>query len=162
MGLKTKEGISHFASLSKQVLRADTNTFKHLEKIVESASKVSPKLGNKYVKDLPNLSGSFKEAFEGTIHKGAYRPGEVFFQAMRTGQSKPGRWFTPIKPIDASHADELLNIKKWGNDAGQLRVFKVKESVSGYAGKVEGGSGHQFFIPNNVPLEDVIEEIILD
>lgn len=144
------------------MLRADTNTFKHLEKIVESASKVSPKLGNKYVKDLPNLSGSFKEAFEGTIHKGAYRPGEVFFQAMRTGQSKPGRWFTPIKPIDASHADELLNIKKWGNDAGQLRVFKVKESVSGYAGKVEGGSGHQFFIPNNVPLEDVIEEIILD
>ena len=103
MGIKTKEGISNFASLSKQVLRADTNTFNHLEKIAKSASNVSPKLGNKYVKDLPDLTGSFKEAFEGAIHKGSCKPREVFFQAMKTGQPKPGRWFTPIKPIDASH-----------------------------------------------------------
>lgn len=162
LGLKAKNEITNFVQLSKQVLRADSNTFRHLDNIVESASRVNPKLGNKYVKELPDLSGSFKEAFEGTIHKGTYKPGEVLFQALRTGQDKPGRWFTPIKPIDADHAEELLNIRKWGNDASQLRVFKVKESVSGYAGKVEGGSGHQFFIPNDVPLEDVIEEIFLD
>ncbi len=162
LGLKAKNEISNFAQLSKQVLRADSNTFKHINKIAESAINVSPKLGDKYVKQLPDLTDSFKEAFEGTIHKGTYKPGEVLFQALRTGQDKPGRWFTPIKPIDADHAEELLNIEKWSNDAGQLRIFKVKESVSGYAGKVEGGSGHQFFIPNDVPLSDVIEEIILD
>lgn len=162
LGLKVKHEISNFAHLSKQVLRADTNTFKHIDKIARSASEVSPILGDKYVKQLPDLTDTFKEAFEGTIHKGTYKPGEVLFQALRTGQDRPGRWFIPIKPIDADQAEELLNIRKWGNDAGQLRIFKVKENVSGYAGKVEGGSGHQFFIPNDVPLSDLIEEIILD
>lgn len=160
--LKSKNELTNFNSLAKQVLRADTNTYKYLDQIADSANNVSPTLGNKYVKELPNLDGTFKAAFDGTVHKGAYKPGEVFFQALRTGQDKPGRWFTPVKPIDADHAEELLNINKWGNDAGQLKVFKVKESVSGYAGKVKGGSGHQFFIPNDVPLEDVIEEIILE
>lgn len=50
----------------------------------------------------------------------------------------------------------------WGNDAGQIKIYKVKEEVSGYVGKVSGGEGHQFLIPREIPLEDVIEEIVLD
>ncbi|MCK5883584.1 MAG: hypothetical protein KAG61_07845 [Bacteriovoracaceae bacterium] len=83
-----------------------------------------------------------------------------------------GRYWSRVKPtgpgqatFDAALLPSFRNSSQKVaeiNDAGQLRVFKVKESVSGYAGKVEGGSGYQFFIPNDVPLVDVIEEIILD
>ncbi|MEO7163937.1 MAG: hypothetical protein ABI041_13540 [Bdellovibrionia bacterium] len=86
-------------------------------------------------------------------------PGEILVQAQRTGQTTPGNWFLPIKPVNAQHAEELANIKKWGNDAGQIKVYKGKERVSGYAGKVAGGDGHQFFVPNGVPIQDIIEEI---
>jgi hypothetical protein len=37
----------------------------------------------------------------------------------------------------------------------------VTEKVSGYAGKVRGGAGHQFFIPDEIPLDQVLEEIKL-
>lgn len=131
-----------------------------VERIIKSAKDVSPRFGNKHVKELPQLSGTFKDAFKGHIFKGTYEPGEIVFQAQRTGQTRPGNWFAPVKPINAEHADELLNIKIWGNDAGQIKVFKIKERVSGYAGKVAGVEGHQFFILKDVPLEEVIEEII--
>ncbi|WP_372655948.1 pre-toxin TG domain-containing protein [Halobacteriovorax sp.] len=151
----TKAEMNGFSNLSKQILRDDPNGIVKLDKIV-----VSPKFGNKYVKELPDLKGSIKEAFDGHVFKGSYKPGEVFFQAQRKGQTKPGRWFAPVKPINSEHAEAMLNIKKWGNNADKIKVYKVKESVSGYAGKVACGEGHQFLIPNDVPLEDVLEEII--
>jgi hypothetical protein len=61
---------------------------------------------------------------------------------------------------DPNHADELLNIRKWNNDAGKIKIYKVNERVSGYAGKVTGGDGHQFYIPDDVPLHDVLEEVL--
>jgi len=36
----------------------------------------------------------------------------------------------------------------------------VKENVSGYAGKIAGGEGHQFFIPNEIPIGKVLQEVI--
>ena len=54
----------------------------------------------------------------------------------------------------------MYNLKKHSNSAEQIKIFKVKERVSGYAGKVTGGEGHQFYIPDNIPLEEVVEEIL--
>ncbi len=162
LGLTRRSRVADFANLSSRVSKVDTKTYGNLKKIAVSAKNISPKLGDKYVRNIPDLAGSRADEFLGAIHKGEYKPGEVLFQALRTGQTKPGRWFTPIKPINAAHAEELLNIAKYGNDAGQLKVYKVTERVSGYAGKVAGGtgSGHQFYIPKDVPLIDVIEEIL--
>ena len=51
-----------------------------IDNVVESAKNVKPILGNKYVRELPDLSGSLKEAFDGHIFKGTYEPGEILFK----------------------------------------------------------------------------------
>ncbi len=137
-----------------------TSSFQGLSKILSGPKTIRPTLGNKYVRDLPDLSKSYKDAFEGPILKGVYEPGEILFQVQRRGQKAPGHWFGPIKPLDPDHADELFNIRKWGNDASITKTFVVKERVSGYAGKVAGGEGHQFFIPTEFDLREIVEEIL--
>lgn len=117
--------------------------------------------GKYAAKTLPPLVGSLREAFDGAIQLKTYRKGEILFQAQRTGAKTPGRWFTPIRPIDSRHAEELLNLNKWGNDAGQIKAFIFKKDVTGYSGKVAGGRGSQFFVPEEVPLSEIVEEIIL-
>lgn len=160
LGIRDGGGLNSFSNFYRRVMGSAGGSVERVERIIESARNVNPTLGNKHVRELPDLTGTFKEAFEGHIFKGSYEPGEIVFQAQRTGQVRPGNWFAPVKPINAQHADELLNIRVWGNDASQIKVFKINERVSGYAGKVAGGEGHQFFIPRDVPLEEVIEEII--
>lgn len=134
--------------------------FQEFNKALKTSDEVGSLLGNKYVRELPELEGTFKAAFDGNIFQGSYEPGEILFQAQSIEQLQPGRWFLPIKPIDVQHAEDLTNIAKWDKIAGKVKVFKVKERVSGYAGKISGGSGHQFFIPKDVPLEDILEEIL--
>jgi hypothetical protein len=151
--LRELEGVVIGASAEvKALLRSS-------EQIV--SSEVTPVLGNRYVRSLPHLTGTELEATEGHIFQGSMQPGEIVYQAQRTGQTGPGRWFTPVKPLDAEHAEEMLNINKWTNDGGQIKAYRFKETVSGYASKVEGGSGHQFKIPKDVPITEVLEEIPL-
>lgn len=137
---------------------ADKEGVKMIERLAEASKNVTPVLGDKFVKDLPELSGTFKDAFD-TVLKGTALPGDVVFQAQRTGQSKIGNWFLPIKPMDVLHAESLANIAKWGTDASQIKAFVFTEKVSGYAGKIAGGEGHQFFIPHDVPLDKVLQEV---
>ncbi|MBF0207644.1 MAG: hypothetical protein HQK53_12215, partial [Oligoflexia bacterium] len=59
------------------------------------------------------------------------------------------------------HAEELLYINKYGNDAGQIKAYIIKERVSGYAGKVADGAGYQFYIPEGTPLSEILEEVML-
>ena len=154
-----EDALSFGQSLKEIAAGTGTSPDKAIKGMLDSTRHVNPQLGNKYVRELPDLTGTVKEAFEGHIYKGTYEPGEILVQAQRTGQGKPGNWFLPIKPVNAQHAEELANIRKWGNDAGQIKVFKVKEHVSGYAGKIAGGDGHQFFVPNGVPIQEIIEEL---
>jgi hypothetical protein len=127
--------------------------------IIDTKNAALPVLGEKYVVPLPDLTGSQATAFEGAIFKGIYEPGEILYQAQRSGQLNPGNWFGPIKPLNADHADDLFNIRIWGNDAQQIKTFIVKERISGYAGKVAGGEGHQFYIPFGVDLRDILIEV---
>lgn len=138
------------------------NASKYVERanhLAETKRILKSDHGRAYVQKLPDLSGSLKEAFNGHVFKGTYEPGEILFQAQRSNQRNIGNWFGPIKPLDSKHAEELFNIQKWGNDASEIKTFIVKERVSGYAGKVAGGNGHQFFIPPGVPLEKVLVEV---
>lgn len=139
LGYKTKETINRYAQFSKQILKADNDGIKMLDKIVETSQKVKPKLGNKYVKSLPE-DFKYRKAFDGYAKQGTYEPGELLFQAQRQGQKNPGNWFSPIKPVDPSHAEDLLYINKYGNDVSQVKAYIIKERVSGYAGKVTDGS----------------------
>jgi hypothetical protein len=89
------------------------------------------KIAGKYVRaKLPELTGSVKQAFDGPIRQRTYRKGEVFHQAQRKGQSDPGSWFTKDMPRDPNHADEMLNIRTWGNDAIALIALMRYSSSS--------------------------------
>lgn len=157
-----KKAITGINAISKLMRGKRTQeAYNYAKKIFETAQNVKPKLGNKYVKKLPELPESYAKEFNGHLFRGEYRPGEVLFQAQRKGQLNPGNWFTSVKPMDAADAEDLLNINKYGNFAEQIKAYVVKERVSGYAGKVTDGMGHQFHIPKDVPLADVIEEVIL-
>lgn len=147
------------ANLSTQGIKETTKYVHRANRIVEVQQNIRSTHGNSYVQKLPNLTESLKEAFDGHVFKGTYEPGEILFQAQRSNQKSIGNWFGPIKPMDSKHADELFNIQKWGNDASDIKTFVVKERVSGYAGKVAGGEGHQFFIPPGVPLEKILIEV---
>ncbi len=115
----------------------------------------------RFVRDLPGIEEKFGNAFEGNIFKGPMKEGDIVYQAQRTGQQSPGRWVTPVKPVSAEHAEEMLNIRKHQNNAGQIKAYRFKEDVSGYAGKIEGGSGHQFKIPEDINPSEILEEITL-
>ncbi|MFV8258436.1 pre-toxin TG domain-containing protein [Bdellovibrio bacteriovorus] len=121
----------------------------------------SPQKTGKFVRNLPPIRKDYGDAFEGHIFPGVYYAGEVVHQVQRAGATTPGRWFTPIRPRDAKEADEMLNIFKYHNYADQIKTYVFKENVSGYAGKVAGGSGHQFYIPDDVPLNEVLDEVSL-
>ena len=56
--------------ISKGVDKAGDFFSGKTRKLLDSAQKVKPKLGNKYVRELPDLDGSLKEAFDGHIFKG--------------------------------------------------------------------------------------------
>ncbi|MEC9283472.1 MAG: pre-toxin TG domain-containing protein [Bdellovibrionota bacterium] len=159
MGLNNKKDMERLVNIVQQVPGSRSEVPAFVAKMLNKSSSVNPSRGNEFVKQLPDLKGSHKDAFDGHIFKGEYEPGEIVFQAQRTDQIGQGNWFSSIKPLDALHAEDLLNIKKWGNDAGQLKAFVVKERVSGYAGKVAGGEGHQFYVPEGTPIDEIFEEI---
>lgn len=159
IGLKNKADMERFVNMAQQVPGSRSEVPDFVAEMLNKSSNVNPSRGNEFVKKLPDLKGSHKDAFDGNVFKGEYEPGEIVFQVQRTDQISQGNWFSPIKPLDALHAEELLNINKWGNDAGQLKAFVVKERVSGYAGKVAGGEGHQFYVPEGTPIDEIFEEI---
>jgi len=148
-----------------RLLTIPNTSLEEAQLISRFASKyaVKGKLGDQFadvarLKDLPKTE---REAFEGTIFKGVYEPGEILFQVQdaRRPAGHVGRWFSPVRPVNAQHADEMLNTRRWNNFGEVLRVYVVRERVAGYAGKVAGGEGHQFLLPRDVSLVDVLEEI---
>ncbi len=147
------------ASLTSEKLDSARQVVKQSDSALSNANNLKPEFGNKYVSRLPDLKGSQREAFDGHIFKGEYEPGEILFQAQRAGQKGAGNWFGPLRPKDSDHAESLFNIRRWGNNAEQIKAYVVKERVSGYAGKVAGGEGHQFLIPSDVPLDKVLMEV---
>ncbi len=187
---ETKLASEALEALSRAYSRTATSVSRFAEssgiaKVLRTVTGGGPSVkGAQYVHVLPELTGSLKEAFfhrtvevDGVktieyahIVTGEYKPGELLFQAQKSGQAEAGHWFIPAKPINPSQAEEWTNIEKWGKTADKIVLYRVKERVSGYAGLVDGAkvptgpqvlssTGHQFFIPYDVPLSDVIEQV---
>jgi hypothetical protein len=170
-GIINEGEFKDFMAYGSVILSKSSNDFKHIDDLYIARRQVTPELGDTYVNDLPDLDptdpDSMFHSFDGTILKGTYEPGEVLFQAQRLSQNgELGQWFTPIKPLDARHADELTNIFKHKNFAEVIKTYVVKEKVSGYAGKVKGeltdsqsmSRGYQFYV--NLESEDLAKIFI--
>ncbi|NUN06459.1 MAG: hypothetical protein HUU57_11935 [Bdellovibrio sp.] len=119
----------------------------------------SGRQGDKHVKELPELKGSFKDAFDGPIEQQKFKTGQVIWQIQRSNQAESGRWFSTSVARSREEAEELFYVEKWGNDRGQMRMYIVKDNFTGYTGKVAGGSGNQLFVPDSVPLKEVLEPL---
>lgn len=62
-----------------------------------------------------------------------------------------------MKPIDSLDAEELFNIKMWGNNADQLAIFDIKPGLQAWQGGVKGGAGTQLYIPKDVHADFVTQ-----
>lgn len=166
--LRPYEAVNKLIAQAKNTTTSSTSLDRNLEILrlnlifnySQCSAPIQPQLGNKYVRKIPDLAGTLKEAFtDGNYQKITYKLGAIVFQVQRSQATQAGNWFTSVKPDDAQQAESLLNIFKWGNDAGQIKAYRIIEHVTGYAGQVAGGDGVQFYIPKDVPLDQVLQEL---
>ncbi len=161
LGLIVGQGGALKSAVSESIASASPAIGRTISKIEGALAKGSkPVLGNKYVTELKDLVGTEKAAFENELYKkGIIEPGDILPQGQNFGQKYPGNWFGTIAPVDPEHAEELWNIGPWGKRAEKIIIYRAKERCSGYVGKVANGEGYQYFIPKNVDLNEVLEEI---
>jgi YD repeat-containing protein len=102
----------------------------------------------------PDSISPSKQAAFSYSEFGDVKPG-IYYQAQRSGQRTPGEWFSEVKPINSLDAEELFNIKTWGNNAEQLGIFEIKPGLQALRGSVKGGTGTQLHIPREFHSEFV-------
>jgi hypothetical protein len=103
-----------------------------------------------------NISASKLESFSFKDF-GEVKPG-LYYQAQRYGQRGTGEFFSNLKPLNSMDAEELFNIKAWGNNAEQLGIFEIKPGLQAWQGGVKGGSGTQLYIPRELH-SDFVKQI---
>jgi RHS repeat-associated protein len=118
-----------------------------LKTVLESANYLS--------QELPRLEGSFAEAFDGPVQQVTLKAGSVLSRVGAPG----GNWFGVQIPQSVAEAENLYNLAKWGNAIDTVRMYELTQDVTGYFGKVSGGTGNQFFIPYGAELDTIIKVI---
>ncbi|MHB1684859.1 MAG: hypothetical protein ACYCYO_18880 [Bacilli bacterium] len=109
--------------------------------------------------ELPTLTGTQAEAFDGGIKTVTLEPGQIYYRSEEAGADYPGHWLGTEKPVTASEADKLYNITIWNNPMEQVGEYQVTKPVTVYYGKVAGGTGMQVYIPEDVNPADVFKQI---
>jgi uncharacterized protein YukE len=112
-----------------------------------------------YVRDgLPELSGSVKESFtNGDYDVRTLQAGERFWRAEAQAAEHPGRFLGHEPALTQGGAEALYNVKKWGNPLETLREYRLRHDLTVYHGKVEGGTGVQSLVPDDIPKEHLDE-----
>jgi hypothetical protein len=59
-----------------------------------------------------------------------------------------GPYFGTTKPLNSMDAEELYNIKAFGNNATQVATYSIAQGTEVLIGPVNGGAGIQMWIPN--------------
>jgi len=99
---------------------------------------------------------SFKNSFQdGKYLMGKAKEDITVYQIHNKGAGG-GSFFTTVKPENAIKAEEMLNIKMYGNNAEEITPFTIKKGTEFSYGKVEGGTGDQIFIPKKLQSPDEI------
>ena len=119
----------------------------------------SETVGGQVGNQLPQLTGSLGEAFNGEIKTLTLEPGQIFYRVEANGATMPGRWLGTEKPLSMQQANELYNIKIWNNPMQQIGEYKVVKPVIVYYGQVAGGTGWQIYIPKNILPQEVFTQI---
>lgn len=131
----------------------------------EDAPKLTPRSGldvpesPPYVRDgLPELEGSMRESFTGGHYEvNDLQAGQRFWRAEAQAAEHPGSFLGHEPALTKGGAEALYNVEKWGNPLEVLREYRLRHDVTGYQGKVEGGTGYQTLIPGDIPQEHLDE-----
>jgi hypothetical protein len=95
-------------------------------------------------------NSSYRNSFEdGKFLLGKVKEDITVYQIHNKG-ADPGSFFTTVKPKNAIEAEDMLNIKMYGNNAEEITTYTIKKGTEFSYGKVGGGSGNQIFIPKNL------------
>ncbi len=95
-----------------------------------------------------NISASKLGSFTDSVFTDV--PPGIYYQVQRFDQTGTGEFFSAMKPLNSLDAEELFNVKAWGNNAEQLAVFEVKPGLQAWQGGVNGGAGTQLYIPGDL------------
>jgi hypothetical protein len=108
--------------------------------------------------DLPPLANpSYVEAFADGVYETVTLPaGSVIYRVENAGARGPGRWLGLTKPATRLEGEALYNVRKFGNNLDVVRTYEVTEDIAVYVGRVAGGDGWQFLIPDNLSPADVL------
>lgn len=107
---------------------------------------------------LPELTGTERDAFDG----GRYEVrdvagGERVWRAEAERDEHPGRWLGDQPAFTKDDADSRYNAAKWGNQLEVMREYRLRHDLTLYWGKVEGATGDQGFVPEDIPREHLDE-----
>jgi RHS repeat-associated protein len=93
------------------------------------------------------LSPSVRNSFRNSNAQQWEAIDDIVLYRAQDGQGA-GRFFGVEKPFNSMDAEELFNIKLWGNNATELHQYRIPAGTRGFIGGVEGGVGTQIFIPD--------------
>jgi len=109
---------------------------------------------------LPPLTGSKLAAFANDEYSVApLEPGTLFYRAEFASAPGPTEWLG-LEPVDSvAEAQEVYNVNPYnlGQQKEVLRTYRLTKKVTGYYGKVAGGGGYQFLLPQGVDPNEVLQ-----
>jgi hypothetical protein len=112
--------------------------------------------------NLPKLPKSFAREFDGPVSIRTFKAGDKLYRSPWVPDelaSNPGAWFGTRRTTTQAGTDSMFQITKWGNPNSTLRAYELTQDVTGYYGKVKGGTGYQALFPKDVTPGDVLKFI---
>lgn len=134
---------------------------KGLSKAAEAAGwgkKVSKlnTLGKK-IDEIIQSKPSIKKSFEnGDYVMIELQEDIVVWRAYGGDAFEEGSFFGSEMPLNSKSAETMYNLKKWDNTAEDLVGFRIRKGTQLAFGKVEGGTGYQFFLPTTLQNPSVL------
>jgi hypothetical protein len=107
---------------------------------------------------LPELEGTYLEAFEGAPRVRTFKAGTKIYRSPVTGEvaEQPGNWFGTRRTTTKIGTESQSNVVKWDNQLEKLRTYEFTEDATVYWGRVAGGKGYQVFFPKGLDPASVL------
>ncbi|MCB0350454.1 MAG: hypothetical protein KDD38_04675 [Bdellovibrionales bacterium] len=120
------------------------------------------KKASAFLGDFPKLEEKFVRSFTSGVHEPIVVPrGRTITQAQNLDRPIGQFFGLPEEgiPVSPSMANDMLNIKNYGNYSEKLTGYRVIKDIPAYYGPIEGGTINQIVIPKSLNISDYLEKI---
>ncbi len=120
--------------------------------------------GRMFVREsLPELKGTYAEAFDGPVRIRTFRAGERLYRSpnmveggLLEPNQLPGSWWGTRRTVTKAGTESQYNVEKWGNPLEEMRAYEFSQDVTVYYGRVAGGKGYQVLFPRDIDPASVL------